>query len=79
MARLTDHELASLIANALHRTGPEGNPERASLGAAYARATAVINAIHGAGAVVIREERFQRAWEVLASAEADAAEAEESG
>jgi len=62
MARLTDHELSSLIANALHRSGPDGNPERLSLRAAYARAAIVINAILGSGAVVIREEqRFSRA------------------
>jgi hypothetical protein len=52
-----------------------------SLSAAYARAAFVINAIHGAGAVVIREERrYRQAWETLdAGIDADAIEAEESG
>jgi len=77
MAKLEDHELASLVANALHRSGPEGNPERMSVSAAYARAAFVINAIHGAGAIVIREERrFRGLWDTL---DADAAEMEESG
>ena len=72
MARLTDHELASLIANALHRSGPDGNPERLSLRAAYARAAIIINAIHGAGAIVTREER-------PAGQDPDAVDAEDPG
>jgi len=77
MARLTDQELSSLIANALHRSGPAGNPERSSLTTAYARAAFIINAIHGAGGIVIREER--RFGRMQDAGEADAPEAEQGG
>jgi hypothetical protein len=77
MAKLTDHEISSLIANALHRSGPDGNPERLSLRAAYARAAIVINAIHGAGAIVTREE--QRFGRVDRAPDAGPVEANEAG
>lgn len=77
MARLTDQELSSLIANALHRSGPAGDPERSSLTTAYARAAFIINAIHGAGAIVVREERrFEGMRDALDSG---ASEAERGG
>jgi hypothetical protein len=63
MAKVTDHELLSLIANALHRSGPEGNPERVNVQAAYTRAAAVFSALQGAGLVMMREEpRYPRPW-----------------
>jgi hypothetical protein len=77
MAKLTDEELLSLVANALHRTGPDENPERASIQAAYTRAAAVVAAITGSGMVVVREERrYRRPWVDLDS---DAITAEEAG
>ena len=77
MAKLTDHEILSLIANALHRSGPEGNPERESINAAYARAAGVMAAINGSGVIVIREDRrYRRPWVGL---DTDAEEAEDAG
>jgi hypothetical protein len=77
MAKLTEHELLSLTAHALHHSGPDGNPERMNLSAAYTRAAAVVIAMEGAGAIVIREERrFRRPWVTL---DADAVDADEAG
>ncbi len=77
VAKLIDHELLSLIAHALHRSGPDGNAERTDIKAAYTRAAAVVAVIEGAGAVVIREERrYRRPWVTL---DADAVDAEEAG
>ena len=77
MSKLTDHEFLSLVAHALHQSGPEGNPERANLNAAYTRAAAIIGAISGAGVLAIREERrYRRPWVELDS---DVVEAEDAG
>jgi hypothetical protein len=60
MARVTDEELTQLFADALHRSGPNGNPEKIDLGFARIRAGVLVRTLSEAGLIVIREERKGR-------------------
>jgi hypothetical protein len=60
MIEVRDEELVDLIAAALQRSGPDGNPERVSAEFAAIRAAAVVRALRRASITTIREHARRR-------------------
>jgi hypothetical protein len=71
MLKITDHELANLIAEALHASGAPGNAERLTIEPAYGRAAAVMNALRAAGVIACRQERAPEVTMVKSPSELD--------
>ena len=70
MMQVRDEDLIELIAVALQRSGPDGNPERVSWEFATIRAATVVRALRRANIVTIREHGRRRGDEPCATGSA---------
>jgi hypothetical protein len=67
MIEVRDEELVELIAAALQRSGPDGNPERVSAEFAAIRAAAVVRALRRASITTMREHARRRGDQAAAT------------